>query len=132
MKIQALNKNVKSIKLHVPVDGLINIDENGIAEVSAKCGKMLIEGTNDWEEVTDGKVTNKTKKVEEHDDKAQTDDDLVIIEGLKSLSLDECIKTAKDAGYPEKEWEKFSKNEKAAEKLMRNYLIKKYKDSVKA
>jgi len=175
MKIQAINKNIKSMKLSVPVDGLIEIDENGMAEVSSKCGKMLIEGTNDWKEFKGDKEDSDEKKVdeqgsnggeqtstdtaEENEDAAeqgseqtedeqsenadekpadeQTEDadkqptDEEIIEGLKKLSLEDCIATAKEAGYPEKEWEKLSKNEKAAEKMMRNYLVKKYKESVK-
>lgn len=149
MKIKAINKNIKSMKLSVPVDGLIEIDENGMAEVSSKCGKMLIEGTNDWKEFKGDKEDSEEEKVDEQGSKdgEQADNDTTeeneagevdkqptdeeIIDGLKKLSLEDCIATAKEAGYPEKEWEKLSKNEKAAEKLMRNYLVKKYKESVK-
>ena len=44
MKIKAKNSDIKSMKLSVPLDGIIEIDANGVAEVSTKCGKMLIEG----------------------------------------------------------------------------------------
>ena len=143
MKIQAKNKNIKSMKLSVPVDGLIEIDANGIVEVSEECGRMLIEGTNDWEKFGEGKDTKNGKKgsekapasgkkeeCKEEGDEGQLSDKEAI-EALQQLSLADCIETAKAAGYPEKEWEKLSKNEKSAEKLMRTYLVKKYKDSIK-
>lgn len=149
MKIKAKNSDIKSMKLSVPLDGIIEIDANGVAEVSTKCGKMLIEGTNDWKELKDDKEDSDETKVDEQgskdgeqgdtdtteenedgkEDEQPTDEE--IIEGLKKLSLEDCIATAKEAGYPEKEWKKLSKNEKAAEKMMRNYLVKKYKESVK-
>lgn len=143
MKIQAKNKNIKSMKLSVPVDGLIEIDANGIVEVSEECGRMLIEGTNDWEKFGEGKDTKNGKKGSEkapasgkkEEGEGEGDEgqlsDKEAIEALQQLSLADCIETAKAAGYPEKEWEKLSKNEKSAEKLMRTYLVKKYKDSIK-
>ena len=143
MKIQAKNKNIKSMKLSVPVDGMIEIDANGIVEVSEECGRMLIEGTNDWEKFGEGKDTKNGKKGSEkapasgkkEEDEGEGDEgqlsDKEAIEALQQLSLADCIETAKAAGYPEKEWEKLSKNEKSAEKLMRTYLVKKYKDSIK-
>lgn len=153
MKIQAKNQDIKSMKLSVPVDGLIEIDEKGIAEVSEKCGKMLIEGTSDWKEFKAGKGTVKadedgeqdaedveepeTEYAEDTEDTDEAEDakkpatDKEIIAGLNKLPLEACIETAKEAGYPEAEWEKLIKNEKAAEKLMQKYLVRKYKDSIK-
>ena len=129
MKIKAKNPRlIKSMKLNVPIDGIIEIDENGVAEVSSKCGQMLIEGTNDWEKFGEKKVSNEEEtnaEAEEKDENADISDEEVI-EGIKQMSLDECVALAKQSGYPEKEWEKFAKNEKAAEKLMRQYLIKKF------
>lgn len=135
------------MKLSVPVDGLIEIDEKGIAEVSEKCGKMLIEGTSDWKEFKAGKGTGKVEKDGEQDaedvEEPETEDsdeaenakkpvaDKEIIAGLNKLPLEACIETAKEAGYPESEWGKLIKNEKAAEKLMQKYLVRKYKESVK-
>lgn len=143
MKIKAKNNNVKAMKLYVPVDGLIEINADGIANVSERCGIMLITGTNDWEEFKEDKNPAEDKKpaekAEKNDSESEKNDsesekptDEEIISGLKKLSLEECIDTAKAAGYAEKEWEKFAKNEKAAEKLMRQYLVKKYKEGIKA
>ena len=136
MKIQAKNQDIKSMKLSVPVDGLIEIDENGIAEVSEKCGTMLILGTSDWKEFKAGKGTGDTEKdgeqdAEDVDEAKKPSTDKEIIEGLNKMPLEACIATAKEAGYPETEWGKLIKNEKAAEKLMQKYLVRKYKDSVK-
>lgn len=140
MKIVAKNKNIKSMQLNVPIDGCIEIDENGIAEVSRSCGEMLIKGTLDWKEFSDKEDTDENEKEPEQGNNdgnqgSGEDSDAVsneeIIEGLKKLSLEECIATAKEANYPEKEWEKLAKNEKAAEKLMRQYLVKKFKESLK-
>lgn len=129
MKIKAKNPRlIKSMKLNVPIDGIIEIDENGVAEVSSKCGQMLIEGTNDWEKFGEKKVSNEEETNAEAGEKDENADisDEEVIEGIKQMSLDECVALAKQSGYPEKEWEKFAKNEKAAEKLMRQYLIKKF------
>lgn len=140
MKIVAKNKNIKSMQLNVPIDGCIEINENGIAEVSRSCGEMLINGTLDWKEFSDEEDTDESAKEPEQgnndgNQESEKDSDAVsneeIIEGLKKLSLEECIATAKEANYPEKEWEKLAKNEKAAEKLMRQYLVKKFKESLK-
>ena len=141
MKIKAIKKDIKSMKLSVPVDGIIEINENGVAEVSSKCGKMLIEGTNDWKEYKDVKksddIENDSEKVDEDLEESNSESeehqptDKEVIDGLNTLSLEDCIATAKAAGYPTKEWEKLSKNDRAAEKLMRQYLVKKYKASIK-
>lgn len=146
MKIKAINKNVKSMKLSVPIDGIIDIDVNGIAEVSPNCGKMLIEGTHDWKEYSEGEDADEPDKEpkpdaedgehvsegeggEKDSEKQPTDEE--VIAGLEKLSLQECINMATEAGYPVKEWKKLSKNEKAAENLMRKYLIKKFKNASK-
>ena len=112
MKIKAKNSKVFGIKLNVPVDGLIEIDANGVAEVSEKAAKMLVNGTNDWEYFNDS----------EGDDGNEVDE---VISGLKKMTLAQMIDMAKEAGYPESEYQKFAKKEK----LMLAYLIKKYNEA---
>lgn len=112
MKIKAKNSKVFGIKLNVPVDGLIEIDANGVAEVSGKAAKMLVNGTNDWEYFNDS----------EGDDGNEVDE---VISGLKKMTLVQMIDMAKEAGYPESEYQKFAKKEK----LMLAYLIKKYNEA---
>jgi len=52
MKIKAKNPNIASMKLIVPIDGLITIDANGEVEVSTQCALCLVKNTNDWEYAT--------------------------------------------------------------------------------
>ena len=112
MKIKAKNSKVFGIKLNVPIDGLIDIDASGVAEVSEKAAKMLVNGTNDWEYFNDG----------EGGDGNDVDE---VINGLKKMPLTQMIDMAKEAGYPESEYQKFAKKEK----LMLAYLIKKYNEA---
>jgi hypothetical protein len=44
------------------------------------------------------------------------------------MSLEELIAMAEEAGFEKKEWNKFAKNTKAAQKLMAAYLIKKLEE----
>ena len=52
MKIKAKNPNIASMKLIVPIDGLITIDAKGETEVSTQCALCLVKNTNDWEYAT--------------------------------------------------------------------------------
>ena len=49
MRIKSKNSNIASMKLIVPVDGIITIDENGEVEVSTACAELLVNNTNDWQ-----------------------------------------------------------------------------------
>lgn len=121
MKIVSINHSVKSMKLTVPFDGNIDIDANGIAEVSDKCAEALVKGTKDW------KYLDEDKNVIE-DGKGEGDvSDKEIKKGINKMSLEEMIELAKESNYPESEWDKFAKNEKNATKLMSAYLFKMYK-----
>ena len=111
MKIKAKNSKVFGINLNVPVDGLIEIDANGVAEVSEKAANMLVNGTNDWEYSKDSEG-----------DGNEGDE---VLAGLKKMTLPQMIEMAKEAGYPESEYQKFAKKEK----LMLAYLTKKYNEA---
>ena len=113
------------MKLTVPYDGTIEIDANGIVEVSDACADALVHGTHDWEYADKAEEVVETDKAEE----VVEDEDTKIISGIKKLSLEEMIETATEAGYPEGEWKKFASNTKNAAKLMAAYLIKKYNES---
>ncbi len=136
-KIKAIDPTIKGMKLQIPVDGLISIDATGIAVVSDKAAKILVEGTNDWEYIGEGKGTETAEKTgeqaendaEQAPETADEDksDDNEVIEGIKKMNLQELISMAEEAGYDKAEWEKFAtKTEKSAVKLMSVYLIKKY------
>ena len=81
-------------------------------------------------EITE-EVIEETEDSDEAENAKKPVADKEIIAGLNKLPLEACIETAKEAGYPESEWGKLIKNEKAAEKLMQKYLVRKYKESVK-
>lgn len=116
-KIRSINKSVRAMKLTVPYDGTIEINADGIVEVSDICASALVKGTNDWE------YADKPVKAENPEE----DEDAKIIAGIKKLSLEEMIETANEASYPETEWKKFANNKNGA-KLMAAYLIKKYNE----
>lgn len=119
MKIKAKNSKVASMKLIVPIDGVIDIDSNGIADVSPKCAVQLVNGTNDWEylkknvpEIEDTDNESKDEEVSERDE---------LVSGLKEMKLEDMKTMASEAGYPEEEWEKIT-----SKKLMSSYLLKKF------
>ena len=43
-KIKAKNLKIAGTKLNIPVDGIIDIDANGIASVSEKAARVLVNG----------------------------------------------------------------------------------------
>lgn len=127
MKIQAKDKSIKSMKLCVPFDGVITIDEKGIADVSAKCAEELVKKTNDWEYVEkpdkeEGKPAEAEKKtaegkteesVEESEEDEEEDDaeDEITPESLELLKVDELRAMCKEGNYPKKEWKDLNKSE---------------------
>lgn len=119
MKIKAKNSKVASMKLIVPIDGVIDIDSNGIADVSPKCAVQLVNGTNDWEylkkNVTEIEETDNESKDEEVSERDE------LVSGLKEMKLEDMKTMASEAGYPEEEWEKIT-----SKKLMSSYLLKKF------
>lgn len=118
MKIKAKNSKIASMRLCVPVDGIISIDHNGIADVSPKCAAMLVKGTSDWDylknaeeeeaETVEEELTEREKFAAELDD--------MTVEQMKDY--------AKEAGFSEKEYEKLKTN-----RLMKAYLLKKFDDA---
>lgn len=107
------------MKLIVPIDGVIDIDSNGIADVSPKCAVQLVNGTNDWEylkkNVTEIEETDNESKDEEVSERDE------LVSGLKEMKLEDMKTMASEAGYPEEEWEKIT-----SKKLMSSYLLKKF------
>ena len=127
MKIQAKDKSIKSMKLCVPFDGVITIDEKGVADVSAKCAEELVKKTNDWEYVgkpakEEGKPAEAEKEtaeeeteesVEESEEYEEDDDadEEITPESLELLKVDELRAMCKEGNYPKKEWKDLNKSE---------------------
>lgn len=118
IKIKAKSNLIKDIKLAVPYDGIIEVDEFGCANVSEACAQVLVNGTHDWQ-YADAK-SNEEDDIE--------DDINTLLAKIKSAPLEELINIANEARFDEAEWKKFAKNTKAAQKLMSGYLIKKFNE----
>jgi ABC-type Zn2+ transport system substrate-binding protein/surface adhesin len=138
MKIKATNSQIKGMKLCVPVDGVIHIDANGIADVSPKCAAQLVKGTSDWdywkkeaekiqeeeaqaeEDIEEGNVEQGEE--EEEDAEEEEDKDRKEFEnGLNKMKLEDMKDLAVKGEYPEEEWKDITNK-----KLMAAYLLKKY------
>lgn len=118
VKIKAKSNLIKDIKLAVPYDGIIEVDEFGCANVSEACAQVLVNGTHDWQYAdVEGKGVDDVE-----------DDINTLLAKIKSAPLEELINIANEAGFDEAEWKKFAKNTKAAQKLMSGYLIKKFNE----
>ena len=133
MKIKAKNSKIASMKLCVPVDGVISIDHSGVAEVSPKCAALLVKGTNDWEYLkkfsakTEEEEKTSTDEFEElEDEEEETEEDgkpdrerfEAYLDGLTVAQMKDY---AKEGNLPAEEYDKLS-----SKKLMKAYLLKKY------
>lgn len=135
MKIKAKNSKIASMKLCVPVDGVISIDHSGVAEVSPKCAALLVKGTNDWEYLkkyaakTEEEEKTSTDEVEEPEaEEEETEEggdafnERERFESyLDGLTVAQMKDYAKEGNLPAEEYDKLS-----SKKLMKAYLLKKY------
>lgn len=124
MKIKSKNPKIVSMKLCVPFDGIVQIDEQGIVDVSPKCAIQLVTGTNDWEYLKKEENKNaidseeKSEVSEESNDYSERE---LLQRALDKMSLEEMKNMAKEAEYDKKEWGKIG-----TKKLMSAYLLKKF------
>lgn len=135
MKIKAKNPKISSMKLCVPVDGIITIDGDGVADVSVKCATILVKGTSDWdylkkgtaataEEDTSDEDTSSEEDASDEDDSSKMTEREEFEEGLKKMNLEAMKSMAQEAEYPEEEWKKIG-----SKKLMSAYLLKKFDEA---
>lgn len=137
MKIVSKGKKVTSTKLIVPIDGMIEIDNEGIADVSAKCAAILVNNTNDWDflrkqketevveetEETTEEETEQEETTEEETEETEEQSEEKMLEELNNSSLEQLRSMCAEAGFPEKEWKNLSK------KLLVKYMLKKYQEA---
>ena len=136
MKIKAKNSKIASMKLCVPVDGVISIDHSGVAEVSPKCAALLVKGTNDWEylkksaaktEEEEKTSTDEVEELEAEEEETEEDgkSDRERFEAyLDGLTVAQMKDYAKEGNLPAEEYDKLS-----SKKLMKAYLLKKYDET---
>lgn len=113
MKLKTNNTALHGSRLTVPVDGTIQIDRNGEINVSEACAAQLLT-LPDWIVVSKGAPA--------------ADPDAEVIAAIRSMSMEEMLAAAAEAGYPAEEYSKYKKNSK----LMAAYLVKKYKAASEA
>lgn len=127
MKIKAKNPKNSSMQLIMPVDGLITIDANGVAEVSAKCAAVLVTSTNDWEYVKKAADTSDDSDEEDEEVDEDVSDRDKFVAHLDTLTLAQMKDLAKEGEMPEEEYDKLN-----SKKLMKAYLLKKYDEAAEA
>lgn len=111
----------------MPVDGVIEIDANGVAEVSPKCAAALVRGTNDWDYVKKNsaeETEEEEKDEEEEGGEEEISDRDKFSKWLDSQTVAQMKEYAKEGELPEEEWGKLS-----PKKLMKAYLLKKYDEA---
>lgn len=118
MKLKTNNTALHGSRLTVPVDGTIQIDRNGEINVSEACAAQLLT-LPDWIAVSK-EAPAATPEV--------ADPDAEVIAAIRSMSMEEMLGAAAEAGYPAEEYSKYKKNSK----LMAAYLVKKYKAASEA
>lgn len=118
MKLKTNNTALHGSRLTVPVDGTIQIDRNGEINVSEACAAQLLT-LPDWIAVSKG-APAATPEV--------ANPDAEVIAAIRSMSMEEMLGAAAEAGYPAEEYSKYKKNSK----LMAAYLVKKYKAASEA
>lgn len=118
MKLKTNNTALHGSRLTVPVDGTIQIDRNGEINVSEACAAQLLT-LPDWIAVSEGAPAATPEAA---------DSDAEVIAAIRSMSMEEMLAAAAEAGYPAEEYSKYKKNSK----LMAAYLVKKYKAASEA
>lgn len=118
MKLKTNNTALHGSRLTVPVDGTIQIDLNGEINVSEACAAQLLT-LPDWIVVS---------KEAPKKEAPAADPDAEMIAAIRSMSMEEMLAAAAEAGYPAEEYSKYKKNSK----LMAAYLVKKYKAASEA
>ena len=128
MKIKVKNSKIASMRLCVPVDGIISIDNNGVADVSPKCAAALVRGTNDWDYLKSDKAAEAEEEETEEtvEEEEMTEREKFAAE-LDGMYVEQMKDYAKEAGFSEKEYEKLK-----TKKLMKAYLLKKFDDAAEA
>ena len=121
MKLKTNNTALHGSRLTVPVDGTIQIDRNGEINVSEACAAQLLT-LPDWI------VVSKEAPEKEAPAPEAADPDAEVIAAIRSMSMEEMLAAAAEAGYPAEEYSKYKKNSK----LMAAYLVKKYKAASEA
>lgn len=115
MKVRIKTKSIKSTKLIMPIDGLVEINADGIAEVSEKCAEIMVNKTNSWEMVDS--VVEAEAEVPETAEETRADFE----KKIRLMKFAELKEFAIESGCDENEV-----NSITSKKEMVNYLLNQY------
>lgn len=121
VQIKAKNETVRKMNLIMPEDGMVEINAEGIAEVSEKCAEIMTTCTPDWERVD--VITEHNKENENSDDNNDNDeeDERTQLEAkVKKANIEELKAICKEMEFDEDEYGKLSK------KNLQKYILDKY------
>lgn len=121
VQIKAKNETVRKMNLIMPEDGMVEINAEGIAEVSEKCAEIMTTCTPDWERVD--VITEHNKENENSDDNNDNDeeDERTQLEAkVKKANIEELKAICKEMEFDEDEYGKLSK------KNLQKYILNKY------
>ena len=115
------------MKLIVPVDGIITIDEKGEVEVSTACAELLVNNTSDWqyaeENGSEGKGGDSEREDEEGTENDAKNERELLEEKVKNAKVAELKEMCSELGFPEEEWKNLNKS------LLAAYILKKYDET---
>lgn len=119
VQIKAKNETVRKMNLIMPEDGMVEINAEGIAEVSEKCAEIMTTCTSDWERVD--VITEHNKENENSDNNNDEEDERTQLEAkVKKATIEELKAICKEMEFDEDEYGKLSK------KNLQKYILNKY------
>lgn len=120
VQIKAKNETVRKMNLIMPEDGMVEINAEGIAEVSEKCAEIMTTCTSDWERVD--VITEHNKENENSDDNNNDEEDerTQLEAKVKKATIEELKAICKEMEFDEDEYGKLSK------KNLQKYILNKY------
>ena len=123
VQIKAKNETVRKMNLIMPEDGMVEINAEGIAEVSEKCAEIMTTCTSDWERVnsiTEHNKENKNSDDNNDDEEEEGDERAQLEKKVKDANLEELKAICKEMEFDEDEYGKLSK------KNLQKYILDKY------
>ena len=93
MKIKTTLPAFFGQKIKLPIDGLVELDENGEVEASTEAAELLLQ-SKDWKSAEEDEETEEVEAT------------------LEQLTIPQLIAICKEAQFPETEWKKYHKSQK--------------------
>lgn len=129
VQIKAKNETVRKMNLIMPEDGMVEINAEGIAEVSEKCAEIMTTCTPDWERVDvitehDEENENSNDNNDDNEEEEEEDERSQLEARVKKANVEELRAICKEMEFNEDEYGKLSK------KNLQKYILDKYDELV--